>query len=678
MPIPGVRSPLRATSPLRSPLQSPPRGLLDGEGCGTPVRGSPVRGPPTQTVCSAAWEASPERKSLGHLTMLLTSLPVTPKFPTLVPGLPQSQLGDFALKRSMVGSTLAASPRSLRFGILGEQADVFPDGKVPVVAATMAASPICRDGRFVCSPWRAGAGTSVSPSPPTVLSARYSGEDAAEAPAAMVAATSPLPSSAVALHQLPLEASKSGTMVSKREPTSPIREPRPSWPSPVVITESSEVAQFTARGSVGHRRCRTYGAGDTSSFFAASPAAVCQSLPAPGQLARTAVHPVEVAGVGHRRTRSDGAQGVVTGCLAEVASSARIGGCIESSKEQRAIQFPPEAAGWTQFELDLFRLSEGEYHPNAMASLRRVRPRAVLLAGTGACHEVPGRVSIVSPTMSSRQHYHEQLWSCFEAQTWQDKELIVVETYDESPSVFLQKKAQEDPRLVHLCFKRRRDADFSVGLKRDMTLHLASGSFVVNFDDDDIYAATYVDEMVGEMQAKGLVALTLSSWYNYIIPRQVCAYSDPDSYEDWDEEELEEVLYGYGFSYVHKRAPALMFPYPDVEFAEDAPFLLKFKEVLGDDKVGLRRDTKGICMHIVHRANSTGVDGESISHTLRRNELDNLAVATLPVFQRYLDMHATSWWHLLPVFTWRLSFLSPSRGAEVGSPLERQTKIACS
>jgi hypothetical protein len=316
-----------------------------------------------------------------------------------------------------------------------------------------------------------------------------------------------------------------------------------------------------------------------------------------------------------------------------------------------------------------------------MAERRRVRSKAAAGPATttdsvaaGVNQEVAGRVSVVSPSMSSRQHYHEQLWACFDAQTWEDKELIVVETYETSPSAFLQQKAKEDPRLVHVCFQRAHGHDFSVGLKRDMTLHLASGSVVVNFDDDDIYADNYITEMVSEMNARGLVALTLSTWYNYIVPKQVCAYSDPNSWEPWDEDELAEVLYGYGFSYVHRRAFGLMFPYPDVEFAEDAPFLLTLKKVLGDEKVGLRTDTQGICMHIVHRANSTGIDGESISHEVSRAELDKLAVARLPIFQQYLEMHATSFWDKLPFSTWRLSFLTPAKPA---GETARLSKLAC-
>ena len=37
-------------------------------------------------------------------------------------------------------------------------------------------------------------------------------------------------------------------------------------------------------------------------------------------------------------------------------------------------------------------------------------------------YEVPGRVSIVAPSMATRQHYHENLYRCFEAQDYPDKD----------------------------------------------------------------------------------------------------------------------------------------------------------------------------------------------------------------------------------------------------------------
>jgi hypothetical protein len=374
---------------------------------------------------------------------------------------------------------------------------------------------------------------------------------------------------------------------------------------------------------------------------------------------------------GHRRAKSDGSALLDWARQATPAAEAFL---TEAKPKNRPLRLPQDSAGWTPFEVDMFFLSEGEYNPAKMAQRRRISRLAGATgqtAGTGATQEVAGRVSIVSPTMSSRQHFHEQLWACFEAQDWEDKELIVVETYTHTPSAFLQQKAEEDSRLIHVAIQRPASRDFSVGLKRNMTLHLASGSTVVNFDDDDIYAANYVSSMVNEMSARGLAALTLSSWFNYIVPRMVSAYSDPESKLQDDPEELEEVLYGYGFSYVHRRGISLIFPYPDVEFAEDAPFLLKLKEVLGDSKVGLKRDTTGICMHIVHRANSTGTDGESISREVTQEELDALSVSKLPVFQEFLNMHATSWWQLLPFATLRLGFLTPSLAESSASRLSR-------
>jgi len=235
------------------------------------------------------------------------------------------------------------------------------------------------------------------------------------------------------------------------------------------------------------------------------------------------------------------------------------------------------------------------------------------------------------------------LWASFEAQAWKDKELIVVETYEDQPSSFLAQKAKEDPRLVHVCFKRSADEDFSVGLKRDMTLHLATGEFIVNFDDDDIYAPTYISKMVREMQSRNLDALTLSSWYNYFVTTGAVGYADPQKV--WEKpvdqisvNEMDEVLYGYGFSYVHRRRPALAMPYPNVEFAEDAPFMLGLRRALGSDRVALKRDTEGLCMHLVHRANSAG-------HMPTAREVPDAEAFTLEVgalFQMYLNEKAST------------------------------------
>ena len=50
-----------------------------------------------------------------------------------------------------------------------------------------------------------------------------------------------------------------------------------------------------------------------------------------------------------------------------------------------------------------------------------------------------------------------------------------------------------------------------------MTLHLASGEYIVNFDDDDLYAPGYVPRVIQLISSQNLVGLTLSAWYNYYI-----------------------------------------------------------------------------------------------------------------------------------------------------------------
>lgn len=310
------------------------------------------------------------------------------------------------------------------------------------------------------------------------------------------------------------------------------------------------------------------------------------------------------------------------------------------------VSLPPESSreGWSLFEKDLYLQSDGLYHPGKMAQRRRppAHDPSTAWRGNGRSQQVSGRVSIVSPTMSSRQHFHEILWGCFNAQTWPDKELIVVETYTDSPSAFLEQTAKEDPRLVHVRFKVDPDEDFSVGLKRNMTLHLASGEFIANFDDDDVYAPAYVTKMVTHLQEHDLTAVTLSHWYNYFVRDGSCGFSDKECWDVSDLEELEEVLYGYGFSYVHRRHEALLMPYPNVDFAEDAPFMLTLRQVLGDHKVGLKNDEEGLCMHIIHRANSTG--DPDYARKVGPSEIRDLEVASSPQFRQYLDSQPPMCW----------------------------------
>ena len=84
--------------------------------------------------------------------------------------------------------------------------------------------------------------------------------------------------------------------------------------------------------------------------------------------------------------------------------------------------------------------------------------------------EVRGRVSVVTPTTASRARFHPQLWRCFLDQSWPDKELVVVETYHDTPSEFFQHVAREDTRLKYIAIQCPVGEDLTVGAKRNLTV----------------------------------------------------------------------------------------------------------------------------------------------------------------------------------------------------------------
>jgi len=262
--------------------------------------------------------------------------------------------------------------------------------------------------------------------------------------------------------------------------------------------------------------------------------------------------------------------------------------------------------------------------------------------------EVCGRVSVVTPTTASRARFHPQLWQCFLDQAWPDKELVVVETYEKEPSSFF--RSISDPRLKYLAIKRPEGEDLSVGAKRNLTVLLASGQYCVNFDDDDLYADRYVERMVGVMKSRSLVALTLSGWYNFFESRGTAGYSEPNSWDPEDQKEMDEILYGYGFSYAHLRVMAMFFPYPNLRFAEDAPFMLRLREKFGHERVGLLEDVEGLCLHIVHSTSST--PDPEISHVLSEDELSDLAVSDSIALRKFLQRPWFHWFHSLWFSCW--------------------------
>merc|ERR1712213_243665 len=87
--------------------------------------------------------------------------------------------------------------------------------------------------------------------------------------------------------------------------------------------------------------------------------------------------------------------------------------------------------------------------------------------------------------------------------------------------------AGKDPRLVYFKVQRPKGKDWSIGLKRNIGIHLSSGKFVAFFDDDDLYAPVYLTTMMAQLEAPRAQVVKLSSWYILNAQTGICSFYHP-------------------------------------------------------------------------------------------------------------------------------------------------------
>lgn len=256
---------------------------------------------------------------------------------------------------------------------------------------------------------------------------------------------------------------------------------------------------------------------------------------------------------------------------------------------------PKQRSHWTDQESELVERTGGLFVP-------KVVPRD--------CGK--DRVSVLTPTVEKRQRFHELLWSCFQAQTWPNKEFVVVETYQGKPSDFFLKLSKKDPRLVYTSFRVNawKDDDWSIGFKRNLGAAMATGDIIAHFDDDDLYAPDYLTTMVNDMVTRSCMAITLSSWHIFEMCSQSFGYCNPSHHGSMEglglrDPSIRQLTYGYGFSYVYKRETVLELPYKDINMGEDYEFLSMLIELYGQHCVALMEDKYGLCLHTQHGGNTS-------------------------------------------------------------------------
>ena len=224
------------------------------------------------------------------------------------------------------------------------------------------------------------------------------------------------------------------------------------------------------------------------------------------------------------------------------------------------------------------------------------------------------KISVVTPTGGREQRLRAMV-RCFQAQTHADRELLIL---DDGPQPSRWCEALGDPRVSYRFIAQGKH---SLGEKRNLLAADAQGELIAHFDDDDLYAPHYLERMAGLLGGADL--LTLSAWF--------ALHEQTGQFFWWDSAQalahrfavsgagitpqtrppgevaaaLDPNLWGYGFSYLYRRAAWERVKFPALGFGEDYQF------VQGLAAAGCARvaapDCEGLVLHVVHGSNASRI-----------------------------------------------------------------------
>ncbi|MDB5449377.1 MAG: hypothetical protein JWQ52_505 [Phenylobacterium sp.] len=222
-----------------------------------------------------------------------------------------------------------------------------------------------------------------------------------------------------------------------------------------------------------------------------------------------------------------------------------------------------------------------------------------------------GLVSIITPT-GGRPEFLQAAMSCFGRQDYADLEWLIL---DDSPEPHPALRRMDAPNVSY----QHADERLTIGEKRNRLIDRARGEYIVQFDDDDFYAASYVSRMVAGLNDLRADLLNLRGWFLYDArsdffgywdlqrkrgPHYRCdaggatlVFLDETNNTGFDDNQL-----GFGFSYAFRKAVWEAAPYPDINFDEDGHFARQARERFRIDGV---YDRTGIALHYLHRLSSS-------------------------------------------------------------------------
>jgi glycosyltransferase involved in cell wall biosynthesis len=218
------------------------------------------------------------------------------------------------------------------------------------------------------------------------------------------------------------------------------------------------------------------------------------------------------------------------------------------------------------------------------------------------------KISIITPT-KDREHFMPAIWDCVQAQTIQDFEWLI---HDGSAQPSHTIQAITDCRIRYFHDPK----PMKIGAKRNALCQAAVGDTIIHFDDDDYYAPGYVEAMLTLLSNENVDIVKLYGFFLYHQRTRQYAYWDLEhgfplhailhphlSQVYWGPKQVNpNDHWGYGFSYVYKRAVWLAQPFPDHDHGEDKIFT---DAAIANFKHAGMQDRQFLMVHVIHDSNSS-------------------------------------------------------------------------
>jgi glycosyltransferase involved in cell wall biosynthesis len=168
-------------------------------------------------------------------------------------------------------------------------------------------------------------------------------------------------------------------------------------------------------------------------------------------------------------------------------------------------------------------------------------------------------VSCIMPTMN-RRHWVEQSLLMFSEQTYDNRELVIIDDGDDG----LEEVCKGLKGVVHA----RLSKFASMGQKRNMACEIASGDYILHWDDDDIQHVDRLSRQMAIMQKKW--------WIDVCGVDQAYYYDARDDKTYWYQYCLQPLPpFVLGNSLCYRREFWLKKKFEDVSGNEDMRFQLK-------------------------------------------------------------------------------------------------------